>query len=99
MIVEVEAPIGSFPKNTQLRIVPITGDDQIEDISYIRQAEGFDNLPDSLKCMAEARLSHPEASLTELGGLLDPPVGKSGVNHRLRKLSEYADALRAKERL
>ncbi|MBO7094647.1 hypothetical protein J6V86_00105 [bacterium] len=32
MIVEVEAPIGSFPKNTQLRIVPITGDDQIEDI-------------------------------------------------------------------
>lgn len=72
---------------------------QIEDISYIRQVEGFDNLPDSLKRMAEARLSHPEASLAELGGLLDPAVGKSGVNHRLRKLSEYADALRAKERL
>ena len=72
---------------------------QIEDISYIRQTEGFDNLPDSLKCMAEARLAHPEASLTELGGYMDPPVGKSGVNHRLRKLSEYAEALRAKERL
>ncbi len=71
---------------------------QIEDISYIRQTEGFDNLPGSLRDMAEIRLSHPEASLTELGGFMDPPVGKSGVNHRLRKLSEYAESLRAKGR-
>ncbi|MCR5279956.1 MAG: DNA-binding protein WhiA [Lachnospiraceae bacterium] len=69
---------------------------QIEDISYIRQVEGVDNLPESLREIAEVRIAHPEASLTELGGLLDPPVGKSGVNHRLRKLSEYADALRGR---
>jgi len=71
---------------------------QIEDISYIRQTEGFDNLPGALREIAEVRLMNPESSLTELGGMLNPPVGKSGVNHRLRKLSEYAEALRAKGR-
>jgi DNA-binding protein WhiA len=40
------------------------------------------------------RLDHPEASLIELGKMLNPPVGKSGVNHRLRKLSELAGKLR-----
>ncbi len=71
-----------------------TASRQIEDISYIRQSEGFDNLPGSLREMAKVRLEHPESSLSELGTFLVPPVGKSGVNHRLRKLSEYADALR-----
>ena len=44
--------------------------------------------------MAEVRLEYPDATLQELGELLDPPVGKSGVNHRLRKLSELANELR-----
>lgn len=44
--------------------------------------------------MAVLRLEHPEASLKELGDLLTPPVGKSGVNHRLRKLSLIAEKLR-----
>ncbi|MBQ8230948.1 MAG: DNA-binding protein WhiA, partial [Lachnospiraceae bacterium] len=44
--------------------------------------------------MAEVRLEYPDAPLKELGGYLDPPVGKSGVNHRLRKLSEIADRIR-----
>ena len=44
--------------------------------------------------MAEIRLAHPDAALKELGDFLDPPVGKSGVNHRLRKLSQIADDLR-----
>jgi DNA-binding protein WhiA len=43
--------------------------------------------------MAMVRLEYPEASLKELGGYLVPPVGKSGVNHRLRKLSEIADEI------
>jgi DNA-binding protein WhiA len=43
--------------------------------------------------MALARLEHESATLAELGGYLNPPVGKSGVNHRLRKLSEIADKL------
>ncbi|MCM1185591.1 MAG: DNA-binding protein WhiA [Lachnoclostridium sp.] len=68
---------------------------QVEDIEYLRDYYGFQNLPDSLRQMAEARLEYPDVSLKELGECLDPPIGKSGVNHRLRKLSELADRLRA----
>ncbi len=67
---------------------------QIEDITYIRDHYGFDNLQVNLREMAEVRLEHPEATLSELGTFLDPPVGKSGVNHRLRKLSELAEKIR-----
>ncbi|WP_034445277.1 DNA-binding protein WhiA [Butyrivibrio sp. AE2032] len=67
---------------------------QIEDITYIRDNFGFRQLPKSLKEMAQVRLEHPDATLLELGEYLDPPVGKSGVNHRLRKLSELADRIR-----
>lgn len=68
---------------------------QIEDIQLVQKHIGFSALPDNLREMALARLSHPESSLQELGGYLNPPVGKSGVNHRLRKLSEMADKIRA----
>jgi len=44
--------------------------------------------------MAEVRLLNPEATLKELGELMEPPIGKSGINHRLRKLGELADRLR-----
>ena len=64
---------------------------QIEDIIFIRDSIGFSKLPDNLKEMAQVRLDYPESSLKELGQYLDPPVGKSGVNHRLRKLCEIAD--------
>ena len=64
---------------------------QIEDIIFIRDFVGFSKLPDTLREMAQVRLEHPESSLKELGQYLDPPVGKSGVNHRLRKLCEFAD--------
>lgn len=67
---------------------------QIEDIQYIRDHYGFDNLSDNLKEIARARLMYPDATLKELGEYLEPKVGKSGVNHRLRKLSELADKLR-----
>lgn len=67
---------------------------QIEDILLIRDACGLENLPENLRQMAEVRLEYPEAPLKELGELLDPPVGKSGVNHRLRKLSEMAEKFR-----
>ena len=42
-------------------------------------------------------MQYPEATLKELGMMLNPQVGKSGVNHRLRKLSELADELREKQ--
>ena len=67
---------------------------QIEDIIYIRDHYGLENLPEPLGQMAEVRLENPDAPLKELGEYLDPPVGKSGVNHRLRKLSELADRIR-----
>ncbi|MCM1039522.1 MAG: DNA-binding protein WhiA [Roseburia sp.] len=67
---------------------------QIEDILLIQKQYGFENLPDNLRQMAEVRLEYPEAPLKELGEYLDPPVGKSGVNHRLRKLSEIAEHMR-----
>lgn len=67
---------------------------QIEDILFIRDYIGFSKLPDTLREMAQVRLDYPEATLKELGQYLDPKVGKSGVNHRLRKLSEIADSNR-----
>ena len=67
---------------------------QMEDIIYIRDTAGFDSLPDNLREIAELRLARPEATLKELGEALDPPVGKSGVNHRLRKLGSMAELLR-----
>lgn len=64
---------------------------QIEDILFLRDHYGFEKLPDNLRQMAQVRLEYPEATLKELGEYLDPPVGKSGVNHRLRSLSEIAE--------
>lgn len=67
---------------------------QMDDIRYIEERKGLGYLAPGLRQMAELRLSHPDASLKELGELLVPPVGKSGVNHRLRKISETAGRLR-----
>ncbi|MBO5245732.1 MAG: DNA-binding protein WhiA [Eubacterium sp.] len=66
---------------------------QMEEIRYIQSRLGMEELPLPLREMAMLRLEYPDASLKELGELCDPPVGKSGVNHRLRKLSELAKKL------
>lgn len=70
---------------------------QIEDITYIKNTVGVEYLPEGLRDVALTRLAYPDATLKELGDLLEIPVGKSGVNHRLRKLSEMADKLREDE--
>lgn len=67
---------------------------QLEDINYIKDTIGLDSLPENLQEVALARLKYPDAALKELGAALNPPVGKSGVNHRLRKLCEMAGSLR-----
>ncbi len=67
---------------------------QIEDIEYIERTKGLRYLNDSLRSLAEIRLEEPDANLAELGQMLNPPVSKSGVNHRLRKISSIANALR-----
>ena len=68
---------------------------QVEDIRYICSKVGLDNIPESLAETAKIRLEYPEATLKELGEMMDPPLGKSGVNHRLKKLSELAEDLRS----
>lgn len=67
---------------------------QLEDITYIRDKIGLESLPDNLREIARLRLEYPEAPLKELGTYLNPPVGKSGVNHRLRKISIIAETER-----
>lgn len=67
---------------------------QIEDITYIRDNMGFGMLSEGLAEVAKLRIEHLEASLKELGEMLDPPIGKSGVNHRLRMISKVATELR-----
>lgn len=67
---------------------------QLEDIKYIEDTIGFGRLAEGLEEIALKRMEQPEATLKELGAMLNPPVGKSGVNHRLRKLSLIAETLR-----
>ena len=69
----------------------------MEDIKLVRQKIGFEQLNEGLAQVAELRMQYPEATLKELGMMLSPQVGKSGVNHRLRKLSAMADELREKQ--
>lgn len=73
---------------------------QIEDIQLVEKEIGFHDLKEGLAELAQLRLQYPEATLKELGMMLTPQVGKSGVNHRLRRLSALADELRgSKEEL
>ena len=67
---------------------------QVRDIMLIQEKIGLSELPENLRETAQLRLEYQEATLQELGELLTPPVGKSGVNHRLRKLSEIAESIR-----
>ena len=68
---------------------------QIRDIRYIDSELGLDKLPKGLREMAFTRANNPEMPLAELGELMEPPLGKSGVSARLRKLSSSADKLRS----
>lgn len=70
---------------------------QIEDIEFVMRMPEYKSLPEQLREIAELRLSYPNVSLKELGELCKPEVGKSGVNHRLRRLSEIAEKYREKE--
>ena len=67
---------------------------QVESIKLIQSQIGLQRLPENLREVAELRLNYPDESLKELGEMLDPPVGKSGINHRLRKIEKIAEELR-----
>lgn len=66
---------------------------QIECIKIIEEKMGIDALPEELRETARLRLENPEASLGELGEMFDPPLGRSGVNHRLQKLISIAEGI------
>jgi len=66
---------------------------QINSIKVLKKYKAIDKLPDPLRELAYLRLKHSNASLKELGEMLNPPLGKSGVNHRLRKIDEIAEDL------
>lgn len=74
-----------------------TGLRQAENIRYLVHELGWDKLPLRLRQVAEVRLRYPEASLSELAAILDSNLGKSGVNHRLRKLEQMAEELRSRK--
>lgn len=67
---------------------------QINDIKLIQKLNKFDEMPDYLKEIAILRLENPDVSLKALGEMLENPIGKSGVNHRLQKIHEYAEELK-----
>ena len=67
---------------------------QCEDIRLIEKNMGMGSMSDDLRMMAEVRIENPEASLSELGQLMNPPLGKSGVSHRLGKLHKIAETIR-----
>ena len=68
---------------------------QVESIKLIQSSIGLQRLPKNLQEVAELRLSYPDESLKELGEMLNPPVGKSGINHRLRKIEKIAEEIRS----
>jgi cell division protein WhiA len=71
---------------------------QVESIHLIQNEIGLDRLHKNLREVAELRLEYPDESLKELGAMLEPPVGKSGINHRLRRIEKIAEELRKEGR-
>lgn len=67
---------------------------QIEDIKLIRKNRKFAKLPENLKETARLRLNYKEATLEEIGNMLNPPISRAGVNHRFKKIHEIAESLR-----
>lgn len=79
-------------ENANMNKVASAASKQIENIKLIDSRVGLDQLPDKLAQIAQTRLQHPEVSLKELGEMVPGgPISKSGVNHRLRKINEFAE--------
>ena len=70
---------------------------QIEDIKFLKKMNKFEELQPELREVAILRLEHPESTLKELGEMLSEPIGKSGINHRLKKIQNFADDIRGRK--
>lgn len=71
---------------------------QIEDITFITECGEYEKLPSDLKELASLRTENPDISLSELGKLFDPPISRSGVNHRIERIRKIADELRERRK-
>lgn len=71
---------------------------QVNDIKYLMEKNKFEELSEEVKEVALIRLEHPEEPLKDLGKFLSTPIGKSGINYRLKKIHEYAEDLRKEEK-
>ncbi len=67
---------------------------QVEAIEYIESKVGINSLPENLQQIARLRVDNPEASLRDLGQMMDEPLSRSGVNHRLAKIVSFAEKLK-----
>ncbi len=72
---------------------------QIEDIELIEKTIGFSSLPDDLREIAEIRCENPDYNLKELGQSLNPPISRSGANHRLLRIRKAADEIRDRKHI
>lgn len=81
-------------ETANIKKTSIAATKQIADIEFINKTIGLDDLGEGLAETARLRVSYPEASLAELGKMHVTEVGKSGVNHRLSKISEIAEKLK-----
>ena len=68
---------------------------QVAQIKYIDQHIGLNKLPEQLRDLAKQRLSKPDVSLKQLGQLMDPPISKSGVGHRMKKIEEIYKSIKS----
>lgn len=84
-------------ENANIAKSVMAAQEAIDAIQFLNEKKELEQLPPSLKEIARLRLENPEATIKELGELLDPPLGKSGVNHRLRKLVERSNDLKKVE--
>jgi DNA-binding protein WhiA len=70
---------------------------QVVDIRYLAETRGLDVLPPALRELTALRIEHPDVSLRELGELADPPLSKSAVYHRIRRIEALAAEIRAED--
>lgn len=71
---------------------------QIEDINFISECGEYEKLSSDLKELASLRIENPDISLSELARLFDPPITRSGVNHRIERIRKIADGLRERRK-